>query len=630
MKSLFLYVTCCLLICFGQAVSAKTPIKFGKPDLEDLKMTVYDLDSTAEAVVLCSYGYFDAKQFKFIETYRIKILTKSGTSWGTKVFKSVGSDVSVRGITFNMEGDEVVESKLKNESILKKRLVNSLYTVSVALPNVKEGSVIDLEVASSGLPSEWRFQDLIPVRYSELTIEDSPYIDYQSNFFGYIPFDFTTKGHWEISNIPAFKKEPFMDSYTNYINKVEIDLRSVHIPGVLYEDYASNWEEVGKTLVESDYFGGVLKGSSGYLKDYAEEIAAACSTDEEKIKMAFDKMKSIKWNSESSVVTSTSTLGSVFKDKLGNSADINLMLLNLLKRLDIKAYPIVLSTRDNGQLSYINPSLNKLNYIVCGVQVGENIQILDATEQKLPYGLLPTRVLNDHGRILYSEQITDWVKLNSGKKDAEKSFFQLTLNPDYSLEGKVTASYADYGAYNKRAELSSYNSDDDYIRHCEQEMPGLKIKSLEFRDKDDIDSKLVEVWDVTLNNKVDVIDDMVMLNLGFDEEFKESPFKLDTRVYPVNYPYTFNKNNTVMIQLPEGFEVMELPESAVVRMPDNSASFILTYSKQGNMVVMNRKFDMNKQIFLQDEYPILKDFYAQIIKKQTQPLILKVVGQSQN
>jgi len=161
-------------------------------------------------------------------------------------------------------------------------------------------------------------------------------------------------------------------------------------------------------------------------------------------------------------------------------------------------------------------------------------------------------------------------------------------------------------------------------------MPGLKIKSLEFQNKDDIDSKLIEVWDVKLNNKVDVIDDMVMLNLGFDDEFKESPFKLDTRVYPVNYPYTFNKNNTVMIQLPEGFEVMELPEPAVVRMPDNSATFMLTYNKQGNMVVMSRRFDLNKQLFLQDEYPILKEFYAQVIKKQAQPLILKVVNQSQN
>jgi hypothetical protein len=630
MKSLFFLAALCSLVCLGQFVSAKSPIKFGKPDLEDLKMKVYTPDSTAEAVVLCSYGYFDATRYEFTATYRIKILKKSGTSWGTKVFNSTNNNVSVRGITFNLEGDEVIESKLKNESILKKKMINSLYTVSVAMPNVKEGSVIDLEVSSNGLPHEWRFQDLIPVRYSELTIEDSPYINYQSNFFGYIPFDVTTRGHWEISNIPAFKKEPYMDSYTNYINKVEFDLQSVNIPGVLYEDYASSWEEVGETLDESSYFGRILSGSSGYLKEIAEEIEATCSTKEEKLKTALDKIKCIKWNNENSVVASTNALGSVYKDKLGNSADINLMLINLLERLDIKAYPIVLSTRDNGQLSYINPSLNKLNYIVCGVPVNENIQILDATEQKLPFGLLPERVLNDHGRILYSKEKTDWIRLKTDKKDSEKSYFQLTLNRDFSLEGKVTASYSDYGAYNKRTELYSYNSDEDYIRHCEQKIPGLEIKNLSFQNKEDIDSKLVEVWDVKLNDKVDAIDDMIMINFGFSDEFKESPFKLDTRVYPVNYPYCFNRSNTVMLQIPEGYEVMELPEPAVIRMPGNSAFFMLNYSKQGNIIVMNLRFDMNKQLFLQDEYPILKEFYTQIIKKQAQPLILKVADQSLN
>ena len=350
----------------GLTCLAKVPIKFGKPDIEDLKMQVYEPDSSAEAVVLCSYGSFDANQFQFVSIIRIKILKKSGTSWGTRTFRTIGGNTSVRGITYNLEGDEIVETKLKNESILKKRLVNSLYSVSVAMPNVKVGSVIDIELVNNGLPGEWQFQDLIPVKYSELEIGTSSYIDYQKNFFGYLSFDLSSSDHWVMSNIPAFKIEPYMDSYKNYISKVEFDLRSVHIPGY-YEDFASTWEQVAETLLDNDDFGGILKSSSGYLKDLEDEIRSSCQTDEEKLKAAYEKIKAIKWNDVNNVTASTNSLGAVYKDKLGTSADINLMLIKLLQRLDFDVFPIVSSTRSNGQLSYISPSLNKLNYILCGL-----------------------------------------------------------------------------------------------------------------------------------------------------------------------------------------------------------------------------------------------------------------------
>ena len=69
-----------IILCVS---AQKTPIKFGKIDMSDLQMEVYNLDTSAAAVVLCDYGHFDSKIFKFQRIIRIKILKKEGLDFHT-------------------------------------------------------------------------------------------------------------------------------------------------------------------------------------------------------------------------------------------------------------------------------------------------------------------------------------------------------------------------------------------------------------------------------------------------------------------------------------------------------------------------------------------------------------------
>ena len=256
-------------------------------------------------------------------------------------------------------------------------------------------------------------------------------------------------------------------------------------------------------------------------------------------------------------------------------------------------------------------------------ELNDQLLILDATDQKLPLGLLPERAINDHGRIIYSKEKTEWISLQTDKKDIEKEYLQITLNPDYTLSGKRVVGYDEYGAYKKRQELERYNSDKDYISDCESGLQGLKINSMDIQNKDDIYSRLQETWTVDLSDKVEVIDDLLLVNLNLFERLKENPFKMNGRVYPVNYPYCLNKSQTVILQLPDGYEVSELPTSIAIGLPENGGKFIVSYSKQGNSVAMTCKLDISKELFLPQEYAVLKEFYTQIVNKEAEPLILK-------
>ena len=193
-----------VILTTSYTIAQKAPIKFGKIERADLEMKVYPADSSAIAAILCDYGHFDATSFQFTRMLRIKILKKEGEDWGNKVFP-ISSKSDIKGITFNLENGEIVESKLKNESIFKERVTEDNIRLRVAMPNVKEGSIIDLMFSFSGFPDEWRFQEEIPVRWSELIIEPSTYFSLRKNFFGYQRLAENSDMRWVAKNVPAFK-----------------------------------------------------------------------------------------------------------------------------------------------------------------------------------------------------------------------------------------------------------------------------------------------------------------------------------------------------------------------------------------------------------------------------------------
>ncbi len=79
-------------------------------------MKVCSIDSTAPAVILCDYGYFNGNTFTFTRLLRIKILSKEGYDWANRTFTTF-SKSNIRGITYNLEDGKVVEEKLKRSSI---------------------------------------------------------------------------------------------------------------------------------------------------------------------------------------------------------------------------------------------------------------------------------------------------------------------------------------------------------------------------------------------------------------------------------------------------------------------------------------------------------------------------------
>jgi hypothetical protein len=600
----------------------KSPIKYGNVSMDELMMKSYPADTSATAVILCDYGYFAASAFQFTETMRIKILKKEGSDFGTNVFPANAKSL-IKGITFNLENGKIVETKLRNESIYPERVTEDYYRMRVAMPDVREGSVLDIQITYSGMPYIWRFQSLIPEKYSELVVEQNPFIVFTKNLSGFEPLNSSDDVRWIARNMPAFKPEPYMNSAENYLTKMEIDLQEVNLPGYV-QLVTRTWKSICNLLVNQNNFGKALDGS-GYLREIAKKIQASPGSPSDKLKLAYETIKNeVKWDEKTTLLTSNPSLGYVFKMKTGNSADINLMLIQLLKKLDFDVLPVLQSTRENGILSPVSPSLNKLNYVIAMVKLDGKTLFLDATEPYMPYYLLPLRSLNYRGQT-FDLNGSKPVEISTDKKDKKVVVCNLKINDDFGISGNLNILDIDYAAYDFRKNYSKYNNQDAFLDDLRKDLPGLKIRTAEIRNIDSVYLPVEENYDIVLKgNNVDNVGEIILAPSIF-EQINANPFKAEDRKYPVDFGYNREKTIIITITIPEKFSVTSLPKPMSIKLPGNTATYYFEAVNSGNTIRISGKYMINKPVFAPNEYKLLKEFYNQIIKKQSESIILKKI-----
>jgi hypothetical protein len=660
-----------LLLQLGISLSSiaqKDPIKFGDIPLKDLEMTVYDKDSSAEAVILADYGqstitYQQTVGFKltFERITRIKILKKEGLDWANFEIPlyNDGSDTekasSVKGVTYNLVNGKVVESKLSNDGKFKEKRTDNLDILKVTMPSVKEGSVIELTytVLSDFLSNfqDWTFQSTIPTAFSEYRANIPEYFRYDKYMQGYIavtvsPVQVSPRSinfneinrsgdrlvkstiensqvrygesnhRWVANDVPAFREEPYLTTYKDYISKLNFELASINMPNQPVRNMMGSWEEINKKYFEE--LGGEIK-ANGFLKSTVEGLVAGAQSPEEKIAAITNFVKqNFSWTGQSTKFAEN-PLRKVFEEKKGSSAEINMILGSMLEKADIQVRPVLLSTRDHGMVRETSAVSTQFNYVLCMVTVdGKNI-LLDATERFLPINLIPERCLNGRGLALGKEAF-DWIDLGSKTKTRSSVTADLTLSST-SLVGKLKLDHNGYAALQKRKNYFA-KGESDYVK----DFIGSHIWELnksEIQNAKEVQNNFVEIHDVTINETVTPAGDILYIDPFIVGNIKTNPFKTEKREYPVNFGRPDEQVYVYKLTLPDDYVVDELPKNKLLAMPDNGGKYMYNATINGNVINITSILSINKGLFSQEEYPVLREFYNQVVAKQAEQIVLK-------
>lgn len=294
----------------------------------------------------------------------------------------------------------------------------------------------------------------------------------------------------------------------------------------------------------------------------------------------------------------------------------------MLRYAGLDANPILISTRSNGIALY--PSRSAFNYVIAGIEVENQIILLDATNKYSLPGVLPIRDLNWFGRIIRNNGSSTTVSLTPQKKSIDAITLMGLINKEGEITGKVRKKHYDYNAFAFR---NNYNgiSKESFIEKLEKENLGLEIEEYEVQNSGNLNEPIVENYSFKSTNSVEIIGDKLYISPLLYFSFKENPFKQEQRQYPVDFVYPNQDNFKISLAIPEGYTVESLPESKVIAMPDNYARFSYEISKNNNQIQISYILDINKVVIENNYYDSLKDFFKELVNKNNEHIVLKKI-----
>ncbi len=622
-----------------------SPIKFGEIPMEDMKMAVYDKDSSAAAVVLTDFGkaYIQVVNKDAVLTFerhvRIKILKKEGLDWANasvQTYHSGSSEeriLSLNAATYNLEEGKIQVTKMDKQGVFKEKVNRNFNRQKFTLPNVKVGSVIEYSYKKSSefytnFPN-WQFQRTIPTRWSEYWAIIPMNFFYEKYMQGYLPisinevknqnfYGIEAKAYrWVSKDVPAFKKEPYMTSEDDYISKMNFALSHIQRTGYVQEIMGS-WDKLNEKLLKNESFGTVIS-KSGFLKEEVDQITAGISEPTLQIAALSNYVRqNFEWDGTKDYLADP--LKKVFEKKKGSAGDLNLLLGSMLDKAGFDVDMVLLSTRDHGFIRPSYPMERQFNYTICSVKLGDKTLLLDATEKYLPYDVLPSRCLNGQG-LRISEKNFGWIDVTSKAKEKTYTGADFVLNDAGMLDGKINYACDGYDAQHLRSGYFS-KGEETYSKDFLSGKQWKVVKS-EFKDMKDLDKSAKISYEINIDEHATIASGVIYINPFVTSRIEENPFKSEKREYPVDYGNKTEKIYNCKIIIPEGFAVDELPKSKVIAMPDNAARFSYNVAQVNNAINITSNFQVNKTLFLQNDYPLLREFYNQVIAKQAEQIVLK-------
>ena len=519
--------------------------------------------------------------------------------FGTGVDEDVDD---VKATAFNMEGGKVVKTSLKKSDIVNKKIDEHHFQVEFTVPNVKEGTVIEYEYnIHSQLFWElrdWFAQCEIPVVYAKLDMNIPSYLIFNIEDHGIQRLTYTcTAGSMKFkivsdplanpmtvntnhyvyqgSNLIGLPKDDYVWNAQDYWAGITAELKQYRLPGMSQMDYARTWEQIDEMILTSDDLGNHLNdhsplanelkaGGVGEITDLRERAAAV-------YKLVMSK---VKWNGKYEL--SPSLTSETLKAGSGSNADINLLLIQSLRDVGLKAAPVVLRTRDLGQLPYNFPSIRKLSTYIVGVVMpsGGNLYF-DASNKNGWLNMLPEALLVEKARLLQKDKKSQWVNLQKVSKSVKNTVIEAKLSADGTLSGKQTTR-------NEGGETM----ESDYTK------------------------------------KGQVADGQIRI-CPFPDKLIENPFTAETRKMPVEFPYIGSDRTVINITLPEGYVVEGEPRNTTVTTSDKGIEGRILTTFTDSRIQMSYQFNINQIAYPEKDYADLRQLFDMLSKYTSEQLIIK-------
>lgn len=255
---------------------------------------------------------------------------------------------------------------------------------------------------------------------------------------------------------------------------------------------------------------------------------------------------------------------------------------------------------------------------------------MDATDSLREFNQLPINDLNGEGLRLQEDLQSKWLQIPNLTSSNEQVISEFNLDENGSIYGYVNIKYTGFQALKFKHEYKNF-SDTSKIESF--------FKNRYFSTIEDISLDSIKVKDIRLINEpteikmkfrienyATVSDDRIYINPLFFNVYKNNPFKNEERRFPIDFEYTFSDKITIVMEVPEDYEVEEKLNPVQFSTPDKNLKFRkLTQYNPSNIFYISDLKVLSEQFSIY-EYEVIKDFYQNVVDQQNKTLVLKKKG----
>jgi hypothetical protein len=235
--------------------------------------------------------------------------------------------------------------------------------------------------------------------------------------------------------------------------------------------------------------------------------------------------------------------------------------------------------------------------------------------------MIPRRCLNDKG-VVVSDGNTRWVALLRGEKDNSLKFADLKVDSAGNIQGRMIDSHSGYSAISSRENFFS-SGEASYSKTLKEKLKSWDVGEIKYENAGDPEKEFKVIFDLNQSEIGQSSGKMIYLNVLSGLGQNSNPFNNEKRIFPVDFNCPVKDAYVFTYDIPPGYHIESLPESVKFSLPDQSASFKFVVGSKDNKVMVSSMLSIYKPVFIASEYDALRDFFARIVAKHSQQIVLK-------
>jgi hypothetical protein len=582
-------------------------------------------------------------------TYAVRVLAREGRVFAqANEFYQTDSGKVKEIRAWLIRSGGVMKKFGKEEVIDRVADLNDVYNESrVKMIDASEfadvGSVFGYQVVTESRAffnqDVWAFQDRLPTLVSRYTVTLPAGWRASSVTFNHSqkiePNVQGTSYAWELRNLPPIEPEPMSPSVTNLAPRIAVTYSPASTAPSSAKTFAS-WTEVSQWYTE-------LSDPQVTLDDAvagkARELTANSKTELEKIRAIARYVQGLQYISIQIGMGRyrPHSATEVFAKSYGDCKDKANLMRTMLKAVKINAYPVLIFSGDPTYVREEWPSPTQFNHAIIAVQVGKETEaptviehprlgrllIFDATDDNTTVGDLPFYeqgsfalvAAGDQGALMRMPMTPP--EANRLEREAE-----VVLTREGGITARVKERSQGQAAVSERGMFRTL-SRSDYTKVVETWITtgaaSAKVNKIEPTD-DRLEGRFALDVDFTAERYAQAMQDRLLIfkpaivsrldALALTKSSRKAPVVLKSNAF----------TETVRVQLPEGFEVDEVPDALKLETP--FGNYTATYEVKAGQLLFTRTLSMRAMTIPAEQYQAVRSFFERIRATEQAPVVL--------